>query len=115
MARAAAEVADDKLGRDIIVKDLTDLSIVCDYFVITSAPTRVQTKDIARSIEERLKGAGQASKRTQGFREGSWILMDYGVIVVHIFLQSEREFYDLEGLWRDAPLVHMDFQAKKAS
>ena len=112
MAQAAAETADDKLGRDIIVKDLTGLSIVCDYFVITSAPTRVQTKDIARSIEERLKTVGQASKRMQGFREGSWILMDYGIVVVHIFLQSEREFYDLEGLWRDAPLVPTNFQAK---
>lgn len=96
---------EDKLGKDIIVKDLTALTIVCDYFVITSAPTRLQTRDICRAIEEKLESSGVTNKRIQGFREGSWILMDYGIVVVHIFLQSERDFYDLEGLWRNAPRV----------
>ena len=113
LAQSAAQTADDKLGHDIIIKDLTQLSIICDYFVITSAPTRVQTRDICRAIEETLKSKGLTTKRLQGVREGSWILMDYGILVIHIFLQTEREFYDLEGLWREAPLVPLAFTAQK--
>lgn len=105
IAQEVARVIEDKLGKDIVIKDLSGLTIVCDYFVITSAPTRLQTRDIARAVEDRLGQLGLQNKRIQGHREGSWILMDYGVVVVHIFLQSERDFYDLEGLWRNAPRI----------
>lgn len=105
IAQEVAKVIEDKLGKDTVIKDLSALTIVCDYFVITSAPTRLQTRDIARAVEDRLSQLGQQNKRIQGQREGSWILMDYGVVVVHIFLQSERDFYDLEGLWRNAPRI----------
>lgn len=105
IAREIAQVIEDKLGRDIVIKDLSALTIMCDYFVITSAPTRIQTRDICRAIEEKMDRLHLENKRIQGYREGSWILMDYGVVVVHIFLQSERDFYDLEGLWRNAPRV----------
>ena len=114
LAQLAAQTADDKLGHDIIIKDLTQVSTLCDYFVITSAPTRVQTRDICHSIEEVFKATGLTFKRLQGVREGSWILMDYGVLVIHIFLQSERDFYDLEGLWRAAPLVPPVHSAERA-
>lgn len=107
IAQQAAQVIEDKLGKDTIIKDLSALTIVCDYFVITSAPTRLQTRDIARAVEEKLAKLGLENKRIQGYREGSWILMDYGVVVIHIFLQSERDFYDLEGLWRNAPRVEI--------
>ncbi len=105
IAQEVAKVIEDKLGKDTVIKDLSALTIVCDYFVITSAPTRLQTRDIARAVEDRLSQLGLQNKRIQGQREGSWILMDYGVVVVHIFLQSERDFYDLEGLWRNAPRI----------
>lgn len=107
IAQLAAQVIEDKLGKDIVIKDLTALTIVCDYFVITSAPTRVQTRDISRAIETKFDELGLKNKRIQGYREGSWILMDYGTVVVHIFLQAERDFYDLEGLWRNAPRVEV--------
>lgn len=110
MARIAAQVIEDKLGKDTVIKDLAALTVVCDYFVITSAPTRVQTRDIARAIEESLGKLGEVNKRMQGFREGSWILLDYGNVVIHIFLQSERDFYDLEGLWRNAPRIALSEQ-----
>lgn len=112
IAQTAAQVIEDKLGKDIIIKDLSALTIVCDYFVITSAPTRVQTRDISRAIEARFNELGLQNKRIQGFREGSWILMDYGMVVIHIFLQSERDFYDLEGLWRNAPRVEHSSTAR---
>jgi ribosome-associated protein len=107
IARTAAEVIEDKLGKDIVIKDLSGLTIVCDYFVITSAPTRVQTRDICRALEDKFSALGLENKRIQGYREGSWILMDYGTVVVHIFIQAERDFYDLEGLWRNAPRVEL--------
>lgn len=111
IAKQAARVIEDRLGKDIVVKDLSALTIVCDYFVITSAPTRVQTRDICRGVEDHFAAQGLQNKRIQGYREGSWILMDYGTVVVHIFLQSERDFYDLEGLWRQAPRVQLDSPA----
>ena len=101
----AAQVCEDKLGRDVIVKDLSKLSIMCDYFVIASAPTRLQTRDIARAVEEKLDSCGLEKRRLQGVREGGWILLDYGIVVIHVFLQAEREFYNLAGLWRDAPVI----------
>ena len=105
IAKLAAETAEDKLGRDVVILDLGELSFICDYFVVTSAPTRIQTRDITRAIEEKLDGLKLPQKR-QGYREGAWILLDYGVVVVHIFLQAERDFYDLEGLWREAKVVY---------
>lgn len=106
IAKLAAETAEDKLGRDVVILDLGELSIICDYFVVTSAPTRIQTRDIARAIEEKLDAQNLERKRMQGYREGAWILMDYGIVVVHIFLQAERDFYDLEGLWREAKEIY---------
>lgn len=106
IARAAAATAEDKLGRDVVIMDLGKVSILCDYFVITSAPTRVQTRDIARNIEHKLSARGIEEKRIQGMKEGAWILMDYGTVVVHIFLQQERDFYDLEGFWGQAPIIY---------
>lgn len=115
IARLAAETAEDKLGKDVLILDLGSVSIVCDYFVLTSAPTRIQTRDIARAIEEKLAEHDVQGKRTQGYREGAWILMDYGTVVVHIFLQQERDFYDLEGLWREAPVVYDSSTVSQAS
>lgn len=105
IARKAADTAVDKLGTNVVIMDVEALTVMCEYFVVTSAPTRIQTRDIARSIDERLSKEGLTQKRIQGVKEGAWILMDYGSVVVHIFLQQEREFYDLEGLWKEAPVV----------
>lgn len=115
IARLAAEVAEDRRGQDILILDIGSVSIMSDYFVITSAPTRIQTRDIARSIQEKLSEKGVQGKRIQGYQEGAWILLDYGTVVVHIFLQQEREFYDLEGLWREAPVVYDSNTVSQAS
>ncbi len=105
IARLAAEVAEDKLGRGVVILDLSQISIMCDYFVVVSAPTRIQTRDIARAIDEKL-GLQKLSGKLQGMREASWILVDYGTVVVHIFLEAERRFYDLEGLWSQARVIY---------
>ncbi len=105
IARAAADTAIDKKGRDVVILDVGTVSVLCDYFVVTSAPTRVQTRDIARSIDKSLSELGLKRRRVQGLDEGAWILLDFGSVVIHIFLDQEREFYDLEGRWGEAPVV----------
>ena len=113
LARRIADICDEKLAREIVVLDLREVSIMCDYFVLASAPTRVQTRDVARTIDGRLSAEGLQPKSIQGTREGAWILLDYGVVVVHLFLDREREFYDLEGLWRNAPEVYRPTPAQQ--
>ena len=106
LARRIADLCDEKLTHDVVVLDLQNVSILCDYFVLASAPTRVQTREVARNIDEMLSAEGLQPKSIQGMREGAWILLDYGVVVVHLFMDREREFYDLEGLWREAAVVY---------
>jgi len=106
LAQRIADLCDEKLTHDIVVLDLREVSVLCDYFVLASAPTRVQTRDVARTIDDRLSEDGLHPKSIQGMREGAWILLDYGVVVVHLFMDREREFYDLEGLWRNAPVAY---------
>lgn len=105
IAQNAADTAVDRKADDVLVLDVAALTTVCDHFVIASAPTRVQTKDIAQKIEDGLDAAGVKKLRVQGRDEGSWILIDYGSVVVHVFLKQERMFYDLEGRWSDAKVV----------
>ncbi|MGI5843723.1 MAG: ribosome silencing factor [Candidatus Xenobium sp.] len=106
LARRIADLCDEKMTNDVVVLDLQNVSILCDYFVLASAPTRIQTRKVARDIDEMLSAEGLQPKSIQGMPEGAWILMDYGVIVVHLFMDREREFYDLEGLWREAAVVY---------
>lgn len=105
IAQHAAATAVDRKADDVLVLDVAQLTTVCDCFVIASAPTRVQTKDIARKIEDGLEAVGVHKLRVQGRDDGSWILLDYGSVVVHVFLKQEREFYDLEGRWSQATVV----------
>lgn len=105
IAQNAATTAVDRKADDVLILDVAPLTTVCDHFVIASAPTRIQTKDIAQKIEDALETQGVKKLRVQGRDEGSWILLDYGSVVVHVFLRQEREFYDLEGRWSEAKVV----------
>lgn len=105
MALAAAKFADDKKAFDIVVLDISKISIVADYFVIASANSSTQVKAIADNIEEKLQEAGHEVLRREGIREGRWVLLDYGDVVVHIFQEEERQYYGLERLWGDARIV----------
>lgn len=97
-ARAAAE----KQGTDPVVLEVGDVLSIVEYFVICSAPNTRQVKTIAEEVEEQVKLAGGPGPlRVEGQQDASWILLDYGDVVVHVFLQETREFYDLERLWRD--------------
>ncbi len=105
LARKAAEAAVNQKAEDVLILDVEALTTVCDCFVLASAATRVQTKDIALKIEKALEAEGVPKIRIQGREEGGWILLDYGSVVVHVFLRQEREFYDLESRWSEGTVV----------
>ena len=105
LATAICAAASDKKARDIVTMDMQGLMISPDYFVICSANTATQVRAIADNIEEELAKDGVAFSHKEGYREGEWILMDYGDVVAHVFRQEAREYYALEHLWSDAPLT----------
>ena len=105
MSKAICKVASDKKARDIVVMDMQGLMSSTDYFVICSANTATQVRAIADNIEEKLAEQGAAFLHKEGYREGEWVLMDYGDVIAHIFMQEAREYYALERLWGDAKLT----------
>lgn len=90
---------DDKLGRDLNVIDMSASGAVTDYFVICTGNTPNHTQAIADAVEEAALKAGMTVRGKEGFREGSWILVDLEDIVIHIFTQDQRDYYGLEHLW----------------
>ena len=102
----AAQAAASKKGDDIVILDVGHVLVITDSFVITSASNDRLVRTIAEEVEKRVKEeGGPAPRRTEGRREGEWVLLDYGDFVVHVFLEETRRFYDLERLWSDAPRV----------
>ncbi len=104
LADAAAEAAASKKAHDIVRMHMEALTPAADYFVVCSGNTATQTRAIADAVEERLAEAGVSFSHKEGYREGEWILLDYGACVVHIFTRDSRAYYALERLWGDAPL-----------
>jgi len=104
-ALMAAKAIADKKGWRITILELLGVSLITDYFVLANGNSRIQTQAIADNIEEELKKAGLVPLRREGYTEGTWILLDYGVVIIHIFQERERDFYNLERLWADAPSV----------
>lgn len=106
LANMIAAAASEKKARDIVLMKMVDLTPATDYFVVCSAGSTTQVRAIADSIEEKLlEDEGIAFMHKEGYREGEWVLMDYGDCVAHIFLQDSREYYSLETLWGDAELT----------
>ncbi|GAB6088012.1 ribosome silencing factor [Alkaliphilus crotonatoxidans] len=99
---------EDKLGEDIIVLDLSKVSSICDYFVIASAASSRQVKAIADEVEDQLTKIGVNLSHKEGYHTARWILMDYGDVVVHLFHEEDRAFYNIERIWRDALTVNID-------
>ena len=103
IARMACEAMEDKKAQDIKIIEIGNISTLADYFIIASAGNNILVKAIADNIEDKLAEAGIFVTHKEGYAEGRWILMDYGNCVAHIFIEEEREFYNLEQLWADAP------------
>ncbi|MGB9698171.1 MAG: ribosome silencing factor [Thermodesulfobacteriota bacterium] len=102
-----ARAALDHKAIDLVILSIQNLSSFADYFVICSGNSDRQVQAIAAHIEEKLAKEGLYPLGIEGKREGRWILLDYGEVVVHVFYQPVREFYDLERLWADAPRVNL--------
>jgi ribosome-associated protein len=106
LAQAAAAAAADKQARDIMIIDVSEQLVITDCFVIASATNDRQVHAVVDAIEESLRERHDAKPvRREGQREGRWVLLDYADIVVHIQLTEEREYYQLERLWKDCPLI----------
>ncbi|GBF81704.1 ribosome silencing factor [Aphanothece sacrum] len=103
LVKTIAQAADDRKAADIIGLKVTDVSYLTDYFVIVTGFSRTQVKAIADAIEDKVfQVHEQLPLRTEGKSEGSWVLQDFGEVIVHIFLPEEREFYNLEAFWGHA-------------
>ena len=98
----AVRALDSKKAQDIKVLETTDVTVLADYFIICTAGSTTQIKTLTDEVDKVLGDNGEPPLRKEGYRRGGWILMDFGVVVVHIFLKDIREFYALERLWRDA-------------
>ena len=106
VARSAARAADDKQGSDIRIIDVAEVMPIVGLFVVTSAGNPRLVRTIAGEVEDRIRLDHRRSPvRTEGISESQWILLDYGDVVVHIFAEETRRFYEIERLYRDRPLV----------
>ena len=108
MAQLVCRALDEKKGRDIKVVDIHDVSVIADYFVIASGSNQNQVQAMVDNVEEQLGRADFEPKQVEGVRNSSWILMDYGDVIVHVFDEENRLFYDLERIWRDGKTLDME-------
>jgi len=115
LAVAAALAANDKLATDIVALDVSDRLVITDVFLLASAPNDRQVRAIVEAIEERLLTLDAKPIRREGEREGRWVLLDYGEIVVHVQHNDERQYYSLERLWRDCPLIELPAMPRNPS
>lgn len=102
LPRAVAAAASEKKARDITILDMKGVSLVTDYFVICSASSMIQAQAITDHIEEKLDEQGIKARHKEGSRDSRWVLLDYGDVVAHVFVEEDRVFYNLERLWGDA-------------
>jgi len=106
LAEVAARAADEKQGRNIIVLDVGEILGIAELFVVLDAPNRRLVRTLVDDIEVGVREAtGRSPRRVEGLREQQWVLIDYGDVVIHVFLDEIRRFYEIERLYRDAPFV----------
>ncbi len=106
LADRVVQLAEDKKAFDIVTLDIRSISTIADYFIICSGRSSIHVQSIAQGIMDTLAKNEGITPRKEGFKEGRWVLLDYGDVVVHVFQDEERHFYHLERLWGDALLVN---------
>ncbi len=112
MAKIVVNALEEKKAKDLKLLDISDVSVLADYFVIASGSNHNQVQAMADEVEEMLGKAGFTPKQVEGYQTANWILMDYQDIIIHIFDEENRLFYDLERIWRDGNLVEkVDLEA----
>jgi ribosome-associated protein len=113
-ARRCLEIIQERKAIDPILMEVGRLTSFTDYFLVVSGNSSRQVQAISQHMARRLREEGFRPLGVEGEQEGHWVLMDYGDVVIHIFYQPVREFYDLEGLWTEAPRVDHESKNKKA-
>ena len=107
LALLAARALSDKKGKEIQVLEIGELTTLADYFVLCTATSTTQVKAMSDACEEAMEKQGETVHHIEGHRGGTWLLMDFSSVVVHIFMDEARKFYDLERLWADAQEVDL--------
>ena len=108
LAKLACDALDDKKALEIKVINIENVSTLADYFIIASGTIHNQVQAMADNVDETLGRAGYEPKQIEGYQNANWILMDYRDIVIHIFDEENRLFYDLERIWRDGTVVEVE-------
>ena len=108
MVKTAVAALQDKKGEDIRVIDISGVTVIADYFIIASGSNPNQVQALVDNVEEQMYKAGFDDPKVEGYNNASWILLDYNDVVLHIFDEESRSFYNLERLWRDGKEVDVD-------
>ena len=107
IAELIVKTLDGKMAHDLKLLRTTDVTVLADYFVICTATSTTQIKTLADEVEAVLEAHGEQKLHREGYRSGGWVLLDYGCIVVHLFMEEARQFYNLERLWADAEEIDL--------
>ena len=108
LARQISRAALEKKAENLVILDVHELSSFTDYFVIMGGTSTRHVQGLAEAVDSALRAKKLKEEAAEGLQEGRWVLLDYGDVVVHVFYRDEREFYDLEGLWHDAPRIAVE-------
>jgi ribosome-associated protein len=108
LAKLCVRTAVEKKAEDPIILDVSKLCSFTDYFVIISGRSTRHVQGLAEALEAELRSKRLATSKSEGLQEGIWVLLDFNDVVVHIFYSESRKFYDIEGLWHDAPRISLD-------
>ena len=101
MARTAWHALDEKKGEDIRVINISQFSVIADYFIIANGSSNSQVNALVDNVEEKMHEAGFTLKQREGYGAGTWVLLDYGDVIIHVFDRENRSFYNLERIWSD--------------
>lgn len=107
VAAIAAKALDSKKGIDLRLIEISDISALADYFLICTASSNTHVRTLCDAVEEAMDEAGEPMVGREGHRGGTWVVLDFGCVVVHVFTEETRAFYDLERLWQDGKQVSM--------
>lgn len=108
MTELVIDALEEKKAEDITILDISEISVLADYFVFADGNNRNQVQAMADSVEEALGRAGYEPKQIEGYQTANWILMDYKDVIIHVFSKEDRGFYDLERIWRDGKPVTIE-------
>ncbi len=107
MAKLAIQALEDKKAEDVRIIDISEISILADYFLIATGNNQSQIQAMADNVQDALGRAGYEMKQVEGYRTANWVLMDFGDVIVHIFDKENRLFYNLERIWRDGKTISL--------